>query len=959
MNRGAGGMATLGMPSAEPDDSDSNQRSFSRPASTSSGTSEVSMVGGPDTASAAAAAAAASAKLAESLGSFSTMPTPRNTFLTPPAGINLAEKGPHQSGPANSKSQLPTPAWESAQHKEQLQTLLEQQATRSAVEEGPAAADGKPTAQPPVLPRLASYDDSYCLLNGPPSASCGPRTRRDAIVLLRRLAGASDCAGSSGQSHPQTADIPLALAPPVDALTQLEDSLMGIVTRRQIPNRTQAHYLPAKGGAGSSLATADATTDGSVAGPGKFSYRKQQRQSAMSADSVGSGADDQRSMRSRASVISSEIIASLVPGATPYVDLNAHIERLTVCISRLQRAAPPDGSTSRPVSSRKADTIANQPPPMPPLPTLSHYRKNSLMGTSAASAASSQPPAAARHAADGSQRDDPDARQPPNACLSPVSESPVFGARIEPTDTVRSRSSSHLSILSGTSTESRRRIVTSEVPTSSQFPNLFGAPVADAAGSARGPSRQSPIGPAQSIHSTPSESIYSQESSDGRSHIMSMMPPREPTPGSESPGSSLSAPVVCVRDITPASRLALWLHIHTTTGTHRTTLWRRKQWHRRFVIFTGNALYLFKSSAPAATALLVIRLSTNTIVCVNDSFHNRDWVVEITHPPSTDNPTALPQSSSASFSLVPQSWYLQTDMRSEMITLLKQLKAAIGELQVRPDLERREEERMRDRRRRQRKEARSKTDVCPWEVDEFSEGESGSVVSDAGAADSSRGSDNLQAFGRIPDEELFSSDDDTVSRPPIRSRKGSRDDSADLDKYSLGSSGNDVGARRSRPARLDIGDYTGTGGIAEWGAHRLQVPYSPVSSSTGMHPSKVRSFSADPSAATGRRPSLADVLAPPSSAVQELTPIPNYSAHTTPRTSPQTPPQTVGSRRAVTNINPAVRNSTMIKSAANDLIDQMFASASRELEVPEDSAADGPPAEAPGKMKLLAVLEED
>ncbi|KAJ2537011.1 hypothetical protein IWW35_006618, partial [Coemansia sp. RSA 1878] len=127
------------------------------------------------------------------------------------------------------------------------------------------------------------------------------------------------------------------------------------------------------------------------------------------------------------------------------------------------------------------------------------------------------------------------------------------------------------------------------------------------------------------------------------------------------------------------------------------------------------------------------------------------------------------------------------------------------------------------------------------------------------------------------------------------------------------------GGRGTRPARLQIADYTGTGGIAEWGAHRLQVPYSP-STATGMHPTKTRSFSSDPSAVTGRRPSLADVLAPPASAVQEMTPIPH-----SPHTSPQTPPQVLRGQGAASG----VRNSMMVRADATQLIDQMFASASR------------------------------
>ncbi|KAJ2894799.1 hypothetical protein IWW38_002469, partial [Coemansia aciculifera] len=558
--------------------------------------------------------------------------------------------------------------------------------------------------------------------------------------------------------------------------------------------------------------------------------------------------------------------------------------------------------------------------------------------------------------------------------LSPVTEHSPVEESGDASEPVRPRSSSHASVVSGRSTESRRVIAVTEVPTSAQYPNLFGSSLVDGPLPDRNQAPQSPTIAAQSTHSGRSESVYSHGSSTHKQQQQQQTSPppmpqylshrREPS-FSQDYGKShsiaskstvrssvivpVSSPAVSVRDITPASRLALWLTMHSTVEANKTTLWRRKQWQRRFAIFAGNVLYLFKSSAPAATALSIIRLSSSTIVCVNDSFQGRSWVIEITLLKSADiqppvSGTVLPASIS------PQSWYLQTEMRNEMVALLKQLKAAVNDLQVQPDVERKEEERLRSRRKKQRKEARNKTDVCPWEVDEFSDRSSDPVASDL-----SEGSDDGELLGlddrgvfRIPDDELFPSDDDDEH---TLDKTGDAKDAAHLDAYSMGGA-----AKSARPTTLKTHDYTGTGGIAEWGAHRLQMPYNPASSSGGLNAAsnKVRSFSVDPAPAVVRRPSLADALAPPISAMQEYTPIAGQS----PSNSPRGLPQTIRTRSAMAGFfSSAARNSMMLKSDASALIEQMFASASRELSTPGTAASGGNGALSGGN--LFVVREEE
>ncbi|KAJ2611678.1 hypothetical protein H4S08_003047 [Coemansia sp. RSA 1365] len=950
-------MATLDAPSTKP--VALKQLAFSsRPVSTSSSSSAASVV--EPTATTVAPAITTNNKLQESSDSFSSMPTPRNTFLTPPVGISISDKGSGASGATAVQNQPQAPNWDSEKHHYQLQALLKQNGASHEIsfDRRPSLAalqlQHKQSVAKPMPLSFAAYDDSYCLLNQPSDSGDGPRSRDAAIEMLRSLASKGDRSSAAGSSP--VSDIPLSLAAPLEAITQIEDALVAIVSRRQLPNRTQTHYS-ANGGAGSPTTTTGATGPGSEAG--KAARRTQQRFSTMPAEVDSS--EDKRSMRGRTSAMPGEIAAVLAAGTTPYIDLNGHIDRLTACISRLQLASP-DAVAFKAASIKAASMASLQP-------RASHTRQGSIssyLGSNFTAETLPPPPMPAYY--------DLNQRRPSLARLSPVSESPAIDETAQHKEPTRSRSSSHLSAVSGASTESRRRIMVSGELTSAQYPNLFGSSISDMAAPEKS-QQQSPLASAK--QSTHSESIHSQDSSENRGRLSPAFNLRDilPAQDSQRPSSimskamsrssasaALNAPSVLVRDITPASRIALWLYMHTTVESSKSTLWRRKQWQRRFVIFAGNVLYLFKSSSPSATALSTIRLRTNTIACVNDSFHNRSWVVEVTQllhiQEQSESQSQQTQSTSVVLPSVPQSWYLQTETRNEMIVLLKQLKAAIGELQVQPDIERREEERMRNRRKTQRKEARNKSHVCPWEADEFSDG--GSVATDGeldGTGDSHALPGN-KGFYRIPDDELFSSDDDGRCQLLADQHTKSAGNALNLESYSLAG-----GIRGSRPARLEINNYTGTGGIAEWGAHRLQMPYSPAPSSAGMDPVKMRSFSADPSAVTDRRPSLADVLAPPSSAMQELTPIPHYS----PEVSPQTQPQVLCNRSLRTNTDPAIRNSTMIRSDATALIDQMFASASREFLAPEDDnirGADGYENQInqtglASKSNLLVVREEE
>ncbi|KAJ2871851.1 hypothetical protein GGH93_004494 [Coemansia aciculifera] len=935
------GMAAMAVASSKLSSPEKKKKDFSRPVSTSSGNSMVSAVDTQESSSRMAV---------DSHDSLSTMPTPRNTFLYPPTGINLTDKGPTQPG-TGALAGLPMSDWDSDQHQRQLQLLLEQRGIP-----GEAGADTdvdtdmneRPAAQlqaPPVFP---SYDDSYYLLSQTASAIDGPESRDEAVALLQRLATSLDrTRDGSRRQQAYFYDLPSPLAPPLEALGQLEEALSSIVTRRQVPNRTHVYHTQ-RSGAGTLLAsgaTAGASTTAASAIAAGKAARRRQRMSLISTgqDSTnsggGGGADDKNSMRSRTSVASGDIAGSLTASTGPYADLNGHMERLTACISRLQPTSlESPGSSVKTGSARTPSISGGLPPPQPqpPLPANAHKRQSSVSSIGAKSFASttdSTPPPLDTHQAR--------ANMPPR--LSPVTEHSPVDESSDVSELIRPRSSSHASIVSGKSTESRRRIAVTEVPTSAQYPNLFGSSIVDGPLPDRNQAPHSPTVAAPSVHSGRSESAYSHSSSSHKQQQSSPPPMpqypshrREPSFSQEFGMSQsialkstsrssvivpVSAPAVSVRDITPASRLALWLTMHSTVESSKTTLWRRKQWQRRFAIFAGNVLYLFKSSAPAATALSVIRLSSSTIVCVNDSFQGRSWVIEITQLKPADSQSPLPVPGAPASA--PQSWYLQTEMRNEMVALLKQLKAAVNELQVQPDVERREEERLRSRRKKQRKEAKNKTDVCPWEVDEFSD-----RGSDPVASDYSEGTDDGESLGlddrgvfRIPDDELFPSDDDDVNS---LDKAGDTNNASQLDSYSMGG-----GAKGARPTTLKVHDYTGTGGIAEWGAHRLQMSYNPAPpSGINAASNKVRSFSVDPTTIAGRRPSLADALAPPMSAMQEYTPIAGHS----PTASPTALPQTVRSRSTMVGFfSSAARNSMMLRSDASALIDQMFASASREL----------------------------
>ncbi|KAJ2448263.1 hypothetical protein GGF42_005169 [Coemansia sp. RSA 2424] len=957
----SGGMAAMDVASSKLSSPEKKKKhDFSRPVSTSSGNSMTSAVETHES---------SSSRMVDSHDSLSTMPTPRNTFLYPPTGINLADKGPTLPG-AGPLAGLPIADWDSDQHQRQLQLLLEQ---RGVPGETGADTDvdidviehpAEPLQQLYVLP---SYDDSYYLLNQPASAIDGPETRDAAVALLQRLAGSLDRASGTRRTHAHLYDVPSPLAPPLEALGQLEDALEGIVARRQVPNRTHVYHTQ-RSGAGSLLAsgaTGGASTAAASAIAAGKAARRRQRMSLMSAgqdsnSGGGGGADDKHSMRSRTSVVSSDIAGALTASPGPYADLNGHMERLTACISRLQPTLPDSSGNSVKAGGARTPSIVGVLPPPPlslPLPASAHKRQSSASSIGAKSVASTQSLTIVPLTTTESM--------PPR--LSPVTEHSPVEESSDISEPIRPRSSSHASIVSGKSTESRRRIAVTEVPTSAQYPNLFGTSIVDGPLPDRGQAPQSPTVAAPSVHSGRSESIYSHGSS---SHKQQASPPpmpqylshrREPSfsqdfgkPQSIAAKSTMrssaivpvSSPAVSVRDITPASRLALWLTMHSTVEANKATLWRRKQWQRRFAIFAGNVLYLFKSSAPAATALSVIRLSPGTIVCVNDSFQGRSWVIEITQVRSADAQPPLPVI--AAPASAPQSWYLQTEMRNEMVALLKQLKAAVNDLQVQPDVERKEEERLRSRRKKQRKEAKNKTDVCPWEVDEFSDRSSDPVASDF-----SDGSDDVEPLGpddrgvfRIPDDELFPSDDDYDNS---LDKAGDAKNASQLDTYSMSS-----GAKGTRPTTLKLHDYTGTGGIAEWGAHRLQMSYNPASSSN-----KVRSLSADPTANVGRRPSFADALAPPISAMQEYTPIAGQS----PSASPRGLPQTMRTRSAIASFfGSGARNSMMLRSDASALIDQMFASASRELSTTGPAAGGSPSGQTSAVTtggNLFVVREEE
>ncbi|KAJ1737676.1 hypothetical protein LPJ72_000245 [Coemansia sp. Benny D160-2] len=962
--------AHLDISSAKQADS-GKKRDVSRPVSTSSGTSV-----GSTAESQLGSAGNNANRLGESLDSLSTMPTPRNTFLYPPTGLNIPDKprsanaSAGASGGAQGTANNKVVNWVSEHHQQQLQELLEKKGI---------PGDKSAHAEQPRLPcSQASYDDSYFLLGQPAdqASSTTPASREAAMAMLRKIANADRASSSKRTGQRQRSvllpDMPLPLVPPVDTLSRLEETLMGVLARRSVPNRTYTHSSQ-RGGAGSTKPGTSATGIGSaaaLAASAKASSRRKQRMSMMSSgqesnSSAAGNADDKRSMRSRISAISGDI-ARLPSGATPYTDLNDHIDRLTACMSRLQ-ASPldPASATASSAAAAAASTSTASAQQL-------HKRQSSTSSAGGKSFVSAQsliatPLTNESLPAPPSLVDLQSTRNNAASRLSPVSESPAGAESASLDEQPRPRSSSHASVVSGTSTESKRRIMVTEVLTSSHFPNLFGNSITDLSQADRPQMRHSPSAVTISAHSAHSDSIHSQTSSGSKrqqqqSPLLPPPPPlssgamqresffgpaasKAPSVISRSTGNSASSslfpnPTVTVRDITPAGRLALWMNMHSNMETSKTSLWRRRQWHRRFAIFAGNVLYMFKSSSPAAVSQTTIRLSTSTIVCVNDTFHGRSWVVEVTLPPPSPDMS------------ITQSWYLQTEMRGEMIMLLKQLKTAIGELQVQPDVERREEERLRNRRKKQRKEAKAKTDVCPWEVDEFSEGSTGATESeecgdgegeDGGNVPSEKG---IGGMHFIPDDELFPSDDDE----PLAIHTAA----PNLESYSMSNAMAAAAASAASGEALltvhSAQEYTGTGGIAEWGAHRLHVPYNRALSS-GLKPEKTRSFSTDPSASLERRPSLADAIAPPKSAAS------TGHGSSSPEVSPRTQAQAVRMRGIAALANSAVRNSMMLRSDASALIDQMFASASKELSSPTEK--DGSGEKAVGGRNLSVVSEED
>ncbi|KAJ1950116.1 hypothetical protein FBU59_000830 [Linderina macrospora] len=558
--------------------------------------------------------------------------------------------------------------------------------------------------------------------------------------------------------------------------------------------------------------------------------------------------DDRRSVVSHAS---SEV------GRTPYADLNDHLDQLTASITRLQT----------PIMAARSSA------------TAAHERHKSVDSLGANSSMADM--------------DTPAPTAP--ARLPRVEEHEI--------ESVRDRASSRASLLSGTSAESKRRILVTEVPESSQFQGLFGSqPYVE---------RDLPRKPSSVAMSTLTSSTGNSQPGATLKRTTKPVTPVMGTMGagwsadmlqrpmtSNSGGGGMAgaeslanaASLVTVRAITPASRQALWLNVYIAGDASRLSLFKRKQWHRRFAIFAGNVMYLFKSSSPAATALQHVRLSPATIVCVNDAFPGHKWVVELTQPremPSPSRGSRMSLSANADGG-EPQSWFLETEQRMEMVNLLKSLKGAVKDLQAQPDAERREEQRLMTRRRKQKKEKRQNADVCPWEVEEFSDHGSASTNEDEDDDDASDDGDDVDPS--YHDDELVDEPVEMVSQM--------------LEGYSMTST--------------CASGFTGTGGIAEWGAHRMQMPYDPAPASFAR--STHRAYSTDPSA-YGRRPSLADALAPPPSATLEVTPIAR------PRASPA--PFSIYSPMA------GRRVSSTGSTDASALIEQMFASASRELGTPQ------------------------
>ncbi|KAJ2762049.1 hypothetical protein IWQ57_005890, partial [Coemansia nantahalensis] len=386
-------MATLSLPSTKAAGPEKLRAFLSRPVSTSSGSSGSSAADPREPTAAAAAAEGTAAKLDEGLGSLGAMATPRSTLLVPPTGLAIPESGPPPAG------------------------------SEAARARGP----------PPPARVFAPYDDMYALVG---LADGRPQSRAAAIAQMRRLAATTAGPGAGGRAgRSSIATVPLALAAPIGDLDEVEDALMAVIARRQIPIRVPTHCPPA-GGAGSSAVPAAA-----AASPRSSRHPRLSMAVSMS---LSAADDDRQSVRSHASIRSSSHAPSIAsrpapyvepgshadPRPTPYVELNGHMERLAACISRLQVASA-DAHAARAASMRTAGSVPSLQPPPPP---HTHARKGSV-----ASLHTSLPP-----------NFDAGLRRPSLARLSPVSERPA----VEPPlplageghhAAAHSRSSSHLS----------------------------------------------------------------------------------------------------------------------------------------------------------------------------------------------------------------------------------------------------------------------------------------------------------------------------------------------------------------------------------------------------------------------------------------------------------------------------------------------------------------------------------
>ncbi|KAJ1798878.1 hypothetical protein LPJ75_006767, partial [Coemansia sp. RSA 2598] len=193
--------STLTAASKKLADSEKKKSFSSRPVSTISGNSMTSVDDSHE----------CSGKQLDSQDSLSAMPTPRNTFLCPPTGINISEGESVQVTSSAAAPTSPTASeWSSEHSQRQLQILLEKKGVPSdkparelhrahdaaaAAAKSPADAAASATASAEEYiarqtPSVPSYDDSYCLLAQPALApGYGPASREAAIAQLRFLAG--------------------------------------------------------------------------------------------------------------------------------------------------------------------------------------------------------------------------------------------------------------------------------------------------------------------------------------------------------------------------------------------------------------------------------------------------------------------------------------------------------------------------------------------------------------------------------------------------------------------------------------------------------------------------------------------------------------------------------------------------------------------------------------------------